>query len=225
MQALDRLRRPPHRDGGERGAAALEFALVVPLLLTLLLGVIEFSLVLRDHTVVTSNARTAARVAATGAGAGPATCYSGPEAPPCASQVTPALAQEAADAVQRAGTAMPEDYIEHILVYRANPQGYPGPEGSTTMPTSCAGTAACVMFVWRDDAGGFRYHSGTWVSSTISACFPGTPTAPQERVGVHVQARHPLLFGLFGDGLSLGERAVMDFEPLPSDSCLAGQHP
>lgn len=208
----------------EGGAAAVEFALVMPLLALLLFGIIEFSLALRDHTVVTSNARTAARVAATGAGAGPATCFTGPEEPPCTPASAPALAQEAADAVQRSGTAMPEDYIDYLLVYKANSQGFPGLEGNTAMPADCNGVASCVKFTWRDSANAFRYSGGSWASSSINACFPGTPTAPQDRVGVFLQARHPFITGIFGDGITLSERAVMDFEPLPTDMCRALDH-
>lgn len=212
------------RRRAEDGAAALELALVLPLLALLLFGIIEFSLALRDHSVVTSNVRTAARVAATGAGTGAATCFTGPDEPPCASAYSPAFAQEAADAVQRSGTAMPADYLDYMLIYKANAQGYPGAEGNVTMPATCAATANCVMFTWNDAVNGFRYTGGTWISSTISACFPGTPTAPQDRVGVYLQARHPFLTGMFGDGIVLSDRAVMDFEPLPSDMCLAGKH-
>jgi hypothetical protein len=208
----------------EDGVAAVEFALVMPLLVMLIFGIIEFSLALRDHTVVTSNARTAARVAATGAGAGPGTCFTGPEEPPCTPASTPALAQEAADAIQRSGTAMPEDYIDFLLVYKANSDGYPGAEGNTTMPDDCSAVENCVMFTWRASANAFRYSGGIWTSTSINACFPGTPTAPQDRVGVYLQAQHPFTTGLFGDGLTLSERAVMDFEPLPTNMCRATEH-
>ena len=103
--------------------------MVVPILVAMLFGIIEFGLTLRDHTVVTSNVRMAVRVAATGAEAGRGTCHVGPEEPPCAPESTPALAQEAADAIQRSGAAMPPDYIEYILVYKSNSQGYPGAGG------------------------------------------------------------------------------------------------
>ncbi len=48
----------------ERGAAALEFALLVPLLLMLLLGTITTGLVYSDHLAVTNAAREAARYGA-----------------------------------------------------------------------------------------------------------------------------------------------------------------
>ena len=41
---------------------------------------------------------------------------------------------------------MPEDYIDFLLIYKANAQGFPGANGNTTMPTSCTATANCVMF-------------------------------------------------------------------------------
>jgi Flp pilus assembly protein TadG len=47
--------------GSERGAAAVEFALVVPLLLTLLLGVIEFGHYFNVQISATHAAREAAR--------------------------------------------------------------------------------------------------------------------------------------------------------------------
>lgn len=49
------------RARSERGAAALEFALVVPLLLMLLLGTVTTGLVYSDHLAVTNAVREAAR--------------------------------------------------------------------------------------------------------------------------------------------------------------------
>jgi len=55
---------------GERGAVALEAALTFPILLLLILGIIELTFLMRDHAVVVSDTRIAARVASTGANAG-----------------------------------------------------------------------------------------------------------------------------------------------------------
>lgn len=49
---------------GERGAAAVEFALVVPLLLMILFGMISTGLTLADHLSTTNAAREAARYGA-----------------------------------------------------------------------------------------------------------------------------------------------------------------
>ena len=46
---------------GERGAAAVEFAFVLPVLLLLVLGLIEFSLLFNAQISVTNAAREGAR--------------------------------------------------------------------------------------------------------------------------------------------------------------------
>jgi len=46
---------------GTRGTAAVEFALILPLLLVLVFGIIEFSLLLYDQAVITNASREGAR--------------------------------------------------------------------------------------------------------------------------------------------------------------------
>ncbi|HEX5090499.1 MAG TPA: TadE/TadG family type IV pilus assembly protein [Nocardioides sp.] len=209
---------------GERGAVALEAALTFPILLLILLGIIELTFLMRDHAVVVSDTRLAARIASTGANAGQGVCETGPDAPPCVPSNVPALAQKAADAIQRAGSAMPVDQIQYLLVYKANAQGYPGSDGNTTMPTSCSGYASCVKFVWRPNQNAFRYNSGSWDPRTISACFPGTGSNALDRVGIQLVASHKTFTGLFGSSLNLEDHAVMNFEPLPTQFCASGAH-
>lgn len=48
---------------GRRGQAAVEFALVLPILLVLLIGIVEFGRAWNEHQVITSAAREAARKA------------------------------------------------------------------------------------------------------------------------------------------------------------------
>ncbi len=208
------------RARGERGAVALEAALTFPILLLIILGIIELTFLMRDHAVVVSDTRLGARIASTGANAGVGTCPTGAGAPPCVPANVPALAQAAADAVQRAGSAMPVDQIEYLLVYKANAAGLPGTDANTTMPTSCSGFSNCVMFKWRPTENKFRYNSGTWISSTINACFPGN----LDRVGIQLVAKHKNFTGLFGSYLTLSDHAVMNFEPLPAQICASGAH-
>ena len=49
------------KNWNERGAAAIEFALVLPVLVLLLLGIIEFSVALYDKAVITNASREGAR--------------------------------------------------------------------------------------------------------------------------------------------------------------------
>jgi hypothetical protein len=214
------------RSRDERGAVALEAALTFPILLIVLLGIIEFTFLMRDHAVVVSDTRLAARIASTGANAGAGVCESGPDAPPCVPANVPALAQQAADAIQRAGSAMPVEQIDYLLVYKANSAGYPGSESNRTMPSSCAGISSCVKFVFRPKLNppAFRYNSGSWDPKTISACFPGTGSSTLDRVGVALVATHKNFTGLFGSTLKLDDHAVMNFEPLPVAICGSGMH-
>jgi hypothetical protein len=208
----------------EDGAVAVEAALVMPILALMVFGIIEFGFLLRDYAGVSNLVRTGARIASTGADHGPGTCETGPTAPPCTSTSSPALAQEAADAIQRSGAISNHDQIQYILVYKANKQGYPGADGNTTMPADCTGTPNCVRFTWRTALDSFKYQSGSWNSTTISACFPGSVANPMDRVGIYMRANHPMMTGLFGSSINLNDRAVMDFEPLATQTCGANQH-
>ena len=210
------LRRRARR---ERGAVAVEAALLTPILVLLVFGIIEFSFLMRDHVAVSSAVRTGGRIASASADAGNAECETGPEAPPCAPASTPALAQVAADSIQRAGSAMPTDSIDYVLIYKANAQGYPGSDGSTTMPTSCTGIPDCVRFTWRDSADKFLYAGGAWNSTTINAC-----VNESDALGVHMQAHHDYITGLFGSTIDVSDHAVMKFEPLKYEECKPGTH-
>ena len=65
----------------------------------------------------------------------------------CTPATSPQVAQVAADAIQRAGSAMPKDSIEWIIVYSANTHGYPMPATNTTSFTC---SSKCVKYVWDD---------------------------------------------------------------------------
>lgn len=224
------------RNRDEQGAVALEAALVIPILFVLLLGIVEFSFVMRDYVVVVSDTRVGARIAAAGANFGPADCKPPADgdpasAMPCTSTSAPKLAQAAARAIQTSGSAMPMDNINYIYIYRANDAGFP--DGGSGDFSSCP-TSSCVKFVWRKRSDEFRYESGAWSSVSISACFPGR--APEsvpsgglqkrslERVGVYVNTTHKALTGLFFEELTLDDHAVMNFEPLASSQCGEGMH-
>ncbi len=58
--------------GGDEGQASVELALVAPLLLTMLLGVVQVALVARDEILVVHAARAGARAAAVDADPGAA---------------------------------------------------------------------------------------------------------------------------------------------------------
>ena len=61
MTPCDVPRRPPHSKRSQHGAAVVEFALILPILLGLLIGGIDLSLALYDKTVITNASREGAR--------------------------------------------------------------------------------------------------------------------------------------------------------------------
>jgi len=201
----------------QRGAVAVEAALLTPLLALILFGIVELSLYMRDVASISSAAHVGARTASVGAGAGPGTCQASANPPPCSPTNVPALAQAAADAIQRGGTALPQKEINWIIVYRANPAGYPLPTGNTNAVCS----TDCVKYVWDAGLNRFRYASGAWTSSQINACI-NDPA--RMSVGVIMNATHRWVTGLFGDGAGVQERSVMTFEPLANDQCKPGLH-
>jgi hypothetical protein len=201
---------------GDSGVAAVEFAIVVPVLLLLVVGMLEFSFVMRDYLSVASSVRVGARMASTSEGIKQGTCPGLPVI--CSPSNTPALAQYAADAIQQAGIAMPQDLIQYIAVYKANANGYPGT--ATSMPADSAGCVAlgnCVVYRWSKSLDRFVYDGGTWTSASINACLP-TP----DSVGVFMRANHPYLTKMFGSTMSITDRAVMRLEPLPANTCAPG---
>jgi hypothetical protein len=186
-------------------------------LLTVLLGVIELPMLIRDYVAITSASRTGARVAAAAPDAG--SCVPNPaDETPCPANGAPNFVQIAADAIARNGTALAAESIQYILVYKANTDGYPG--SAASMPSSCAGIPNCVAYRWNVNAQAFRYSSGAWDSRTVNACFPSNVDA----VGVQVVAEHEFLSGLLGTSFTMSDHAVMNFEPLKSGACSAGNH-
>jgi len=196
------------RQRSERGAVAVEAALVTPLLCLLVFGIIEMSLLMRDAAGVTNQVRAGARIAATEAAAGKLTSSS-----------PPTLANDAVNAIANAGSSMSLSSVNWVLVYQANQYGYPMPSGNKTNLTC---TTNCVKYVWDDSLHKFvQSGSSSWDTSTINACV-NDPN--RQSVGVAMQATHSWITGLFGDGVNVPGRLMMQFEPLPATTCASGKH-
>lgn len=61
------MTRGQHRPGGQRGASAVEFALLVPVLLLLVFGIIDFGMAIMSQSVVSNATREGVRAASLGA--------------------------------------------------------------------------------------------------------------------------------------------------------------
>ncbi len=207
----------------QRGAVAVEAALVTPILVLFVLGIIEFSLLLRDYVAVTSASRSGARIASANANGGAQHCDLGETGTQCADTGAPELAKLAANAIQTQGSALNKDAINYMLVYKANSSGFPGSlTGWSSNPVSdCRTAGACVEYTWVKASDKFKYvqGNGTWTSSTINACVSNS-----DSVGIYLNATHPFITSMFGTSKTISDRTIMRFEPLTATSCAAGQH-
>jgi TadE-like protein len=173
---------------GDSGAVAVEAALITPFLLFLVLGIIEFTLLLKDDVAVAASVRAGARTAS-------------------AEPRTNGFTDDAAAQVTRAVSGLDSNGLEsgELWVYRAGPTGDP--------PATC--DTDCVVYMWNGTR--FVLSSGSWDPLTIDACpidadHPDGPDA----VGVYLRYRHSFLTGLFGGGLTISDTSVLNFEPVPA---------
>ncbi len=174
----------------DRGAVAIEAALIFPVIVVMLFGIIEFSMMLRDHVSLTAAARSGVRTAS-----------SEPR--------VSTFSDDAAASVLRAGTALPSSTIQELWVYQAGTNGFPTGESAFT---SCS--TNCVKYTYDTTTKAFvKDNTTSWASTTIVAC---AGAADVTSIGVLIKARHQYVTGLFGTSMTLGDHAVMRFEPIPS---------
>jgi TadE-like protein len=214
------------RKRGQRGAVAVEAALVTPLLCVLVFGILEFSFVMKDYVAVAAATRTGARIASANPGAGPSVCDVGETASTnCNNSNAPEFAKNAANAIQVQGSALNKDQINYLLVYKADGTGFPGSltAWSANPRTDCTSAASCVVYTWIKSTNKFTYNQGSWVSSGVSACSTST-LYPGDSVGIYLNATHTYFTGLFGPSVTVSDRTIMKFEPLTADVCAPGTH-
>jgi TadE-like protein len=180
------------RARGERGAALIETVIILPLVLLVVFGIIEFSSAYHDASVTSDASRAGGRIAS-------------------AQARNPDYATNAAAAVATALRTLPKDAPQELWIYKANAQGYPG---SGTDFDTCG--ASCIKFTWNPDASDWNTTTagGGWAAATHQVC-----SEPFDQIGVYVKIRHDFVTKLFGATLDLDDHSVFRFEPTPSAVC------
>lgn len=197
--------RPASRSG-ERGAVAIEAALIFPLVLFLGLGIIEWSLVLRDQIELTSLARSGARAASSLA---PDRAAPYPSVP---------LSEQVVDSMAQATSTLPVGSVKYAIVYEV---GAAGLSGSPKTPSfGCGSAIACARYDWIPSAdggkGAFSVTATHWDGADLNACL-GDPG--MSNVGVYLRAEHAMLTGVFGSTKGLSAFTVMRVEPQRLGGC------
>jgi hypothetical protein len=172
-----------------RGAVAVEAALITPLLVTILFGIIEVGLLMRDDLSFNQAARAGARAAS---------------AMPRSDDYQSA----AANAVAGALRGISPSTVQSLTIFRADPATGKPLNGAD--PQTC--TIDCVRFTWDKATMKFLPVNGTsWPAADQHACGDEADT---DYLGIQLQGFHPWLTRLFGSGVTVQEKAVMRLEPI-----------
>jgi hypothetical protein len=173
--------------------ALLEAAIVIPVAITLVLGIIEVGWLFRSASVATNSARAGARLAASQF---PLAHGAGPTPAQVADQVRLSVEEE----LQARSNA---DLPQLLWIYRAAP--------ATGDPVGGAGFTSCLddcfQFSWDSAAKHFVLDSGGW--SDADAC-----GANIDSVGVYVRMRHnPVVAPAALSTRRVKQHTVMRLEP------------
>jgi Flp pilus assembly protein TadG len=182
---------------GDDGSALVEAAIVLPIVVLMIFGIVEIGFLFRSATIVSTSSRSGARLAAAQ--------YGG--ASTVASQDN--VMDNVRLTVEKDLTSRASDDTPIVLwIYKADVNGNP-PSGNFA---SCG--SPCYVYTWNAGTGHFTKTSGTW--TTAVAC-----GLAHDSVGVYVKATHlPIGFTSTFGAFNINERTVMRLEP--SNTCPSG---
>lgn len=184
--------------GTDRGAVLIEAAIVFPVVMVLLFGIIEYGFVFKDSLTVTSATRSGARTAA--------------------SQAKYTTFFDAAQgAVGAAMSALPDDGPQELWIFKAGPNGRPVVSGGAEAPDFSVPCSICTRYTWNSATRSWTEVASTWPVSSQNAC--ASTSVDPDAVGVYLKAKHDYFTRLFGSTRTLTDSTVMRLEPRPSDSC------
>ena len=172
----------------ERGAVAVEAALVTPILFLLIFGMVEFGMFFKDYLAVGNSVRAGVRMASAEPRVG-------------------TFATDAAANVARESSALSMDAVKELWVYQAAADGTP--VGGNNGFGACT---ECVKFTWDSATKAFKVRSDTWKNTEHNAC-QGDPG--RMNVGVYMRYEHPSVTKFIFDTVAIADHAVMSFEPIP----------
>ncbi len=196
IERLAARRRAAH----ERGQSLVEMAMLLPLLVLIVVGTLEFGFVFDHHLTLEYASREGAR-------AGAALAHGGSGPPGCtgASDVDPRIVAAVQRVLTSPGSPITVGNVTEIHIYRA------GPDGEELQAN-----------VWRPSAGmgpvvdgvplNFVQFSNTW-----GACTRNNSAVNTQSIGVSLTYTYawqtPIEFLFGGAGLTMTDRTVMQLNP------------
>jgi Flp pilus assembly protein TadG len=193
-----RFRISATEDAPEQGATLVEAALLMPILILLVFGIIEFGMAFKDSLSVSSATRSGARTAT-------------------AEPRTASYATDTAAAVAKVLSALPSNGPQQLWIYKADSNGMPD---SGNFTAQCN---VCVIYNW--DPTTRAWNTSAPVRNNWPATGTGGQNAcssTADSVGIWLKANHKMVTGLFGSAMTLTDHTVMRLEPMPSDQACSG---
>ncbi len=196
------MRRDPdtnRRLEGDRGAALVEAAIVLPFIILVVFGIVELGFLFRSAAVVNGSTRSGVRLAAANYGS----------ASTGASQ-TSVIDNVRLTVEKDLSTRAAVDTPAYLWIYKSDASGNP--------PSGNFGTCGtpCWVYTWNAGTGHFQLASGAWASPVVC----GTT---HDAVGVYVRVRHaPIGFTSFMGTIDITEHSVMVIEPPNPNTCPQG---
>lgn len=174
----------------EQGATIVEAAIIIPLLILLTFGAIEFGIGFRDSAAVAGATRSGARIASAMTGQTDFANYT---------QLS------VSDSLKDLLHADPIS----LTIYKADANG--NPLGSFDSCTDC------FTYTWNAGSKTWSGPAGDpWTVAEQKSMVCGN-TLPA--VGVRVLAKQSFITGLFGGGKNFDHKTVMRLEPISTDQC------
>jgi Flp pilus assembly protein TadG len=197
----DRAGRRRTRRRGERGNALVEAVIIIPVLMLITFGGIEFGIGFSQKGALESAARAGAREGAT------LTTDTNDPLPNNAINQDTAIGHDVAVAVNAAldATAVPQ--LIKVYVYRSDVA-----VTGTGSDTTCINSDACIVYSQLKDGGKHfdeTQPQGHWPASGRHGC-GSTP----DKVSVRIIGQFAFLTGLVGSGsITLNVNSTLQFEP------------
>jgi TadE-like protein len=189
-------------NSGESGAAAVEAAIVTPIVIVMLFGIIELGFLFKDYLAASNAVQAGVRIAS-------------------AAPRNTTFAQSAADSVALSGGAMNLNDVQQLWIYKVAP-ACPTcaltnkPDGFTDF-SNCT---TCVQFRWDAPTKKFVTTPNSahpvlkdnWPASSQNAC--STSTQRPDRIGVYIELKHDAFTGLIFKTVTISEASIMSLEPI-----------
>ena len=197
----------------ERGATLVEFALIVPLLLLLVFGIIEFGFLFNSDSNVNQGARAGGRTAAI-LSTDPQMGYRAAEAAANSLGISPeSIAGSPTVCVGLFDPANPNECTRNVTSVTLTHLGTPG-------------SPVWTVLVNGNPPGVYPATDGWPVSQRHFGCSQNNQPGTYDKVIVHVEIQHKLIIpGLFSAFLggtntpTVSATSVFQLEPVPSNSC------